>query len=195
MPVTFIPHLLTTFKGVIFPIVFFKLIDRIGFGWTVRVIGFMCLATLILPIFVMRQRIKPPAARSLIDWTAFSDVPYLIFVGSTTLGFIGLYVILFYLSYFGAAQGITDYSLSFYLVPILNAASVFGRTVPNAVSDITGPLNMIGPGAFICGILVFAMLGVKTVGGIVTIAVLFGFFSGVFIALPPVCFAALTKVC
>jgi len=110
-----------------------------------------------------------------------------------TLGFIGLYTIIFYLSYYGAQKQITDYSLSFYLVPILNAASVFGRTVPNAISDKTGTLNIIGPGALACAVLVFCMLAVSSVGGIVTVAVLFGFASGVFIALPPVCFAVLTK--
>jgi hypothetical protein len=37
------------------------------------------------------------------------------------------------------------------------------------------------------------MMGVRTLGGVTTIAVLYGFFSGVFIALPPVCFVRLTK--
>jgi len=36
------------------------------------------------------------------------------------------------------------------------------------------------------------MLAVTTEAGIIVIAVLFGFFSGVYIALPPVCFVALT---
>ncbi|KAG9881313.1 hypothetical protein KCU98_g20109, partial [Aureobasidium melanogenum] len=36
------------------------------------------------------------------------------------------------------------------------------------------------------------MIAVDGLGSIVTLAVLFGFFSGVFIALPPVCFVALT---
>lgn len=110
----------------------------------------------------------------------------------TFIGFIGLYVMLFYLSYFANASHIADDKMSFYLVPILNAASVFGRTVPNAISDKTGPFNMIAPGAMICGILTFCMIALTNLGGIIVIAILFGFFSGVFIALPPVCFAVLT---
>lgn len=178
--------------GVIYPIVFYKLIGQVGFGWTTRIIGFISLATLIVPVLVLKQRIKPAKARALIDTTAFKDFDYMFFCIGTFIGFIGLYVMLFYLSYFANASHIADDKMSFYLVPILNAASVFGRTVPNAISDKTGPFNMIAPGAMICGILTFCMIALTNLGGIIVIAILFGFFSGVFIALPPVCFAVLT---
>lgn len=179
--------------GIIYPIVFYQLINKIGFGWTVRVLGFIALATMLVPILLMRQRIKPLKARALIDWSAFTDWPFMIFVLGGTIGFVGLYTMLFYVSYYGESQGITNASLSFYLVPILNATSMFGRTVPNAFSDFTGPINIIIPGALICGILVFCMVAVGSVGAIVIVTLLFGFFSGVFISLPPVCFVMLTK--
>lgn len=127
--------------GVIYPIIFYKLIDRIGFGWTVRTIGFIALATQMVPLVFAKMRVKPAKARAILDWSAFTDWPYVFFVVSTLIGFIGLYVMLFYISYFGAATGITSPEMSFYLVPILNAASMFGRTLPNAISDKTGPFN------------------------------------------------------
>lgn len=179
--------------GIIYPIVLFQLIDRVGFGWAVRVMGFIALATLIIPIAVMRMRVKAAKPRSLIDWSAFTDVSYMLFVFGSLLGFIGLYVLLFYLSFFAQDQNITDTKMAFYIVPIFNAASCFGRTIPNAVSDKTGTLNLIAPGATVVGILMFCMLAVKHEAAIIVIAVLGGFFSGVFIALPPVCFVALTK--
>lgn len=37
------------------------------------------------------------------------------------------------------------------------------------------------------------MVAVKNAGGLIVEAILFGFFSGIFIALPPVLFVALTK--
>lgn len=172
---------------------FFKLIDEVGYRWSVRILGFTSLATLIIPIIVLKQRVKPPKARALLDWTAFKDIPYMTFTIGTMVGYTGLYVTFFYLSYSGLARRITDETLSFYLVPILNAGSVFGRTLPNWLSDKIGPFNVIFPGALICGILVLCMLTVHTVGGIVVIALFFGFFSGIFIALPPVLFVALTK--
>lgn len=183
----------SSFGGVIYPIVLYRLIDRIGFGWSVRVIGFIALGTLIFPIAVMKMRVKPPKARALIDWSAFTDFPFMLFTVSTMVGFMGLYVLLFYLSFFAEDQRVTDTNLAFYLVPIFNAASCFGRTLPNALSDKTGPFNMIAPGGAVVGILILCMMAVKNVAGIVVIAILSGFFSGVFIAMPPVCFVALTK--
>ena len=155
--------------------------------------GFLALATLILPITVMRMRFKPPKARALIDWSAFTDIPYMLFTIGTLIGFMGLTVILFYLSFYAQALGITDSRMAIYLVPIFNAASCFGRTLPNAISDKIGPFNMIAPGGIIVGILLLCMMAVKTEAAIIVMAVLTGFFSGVFIAMPPVCFVALSK--
>ncbi|GAB7326069.1 hypothetical protein MBLNU13_g10098t1 [Cladosporium sp. NU13] len=178
--------------GIIYPIVFYRLLPQIGFGWSVRVLGFMAFATLLIPISVLKMRVQPPKARSLLDSTVLADIPFVTFVLGAMIGFIGLYVELFYVSFFGQATGITDSSMSFYLVPILNAGSVFGRTLPNILSDRIGPINVIIPGAFICAILVFCNIAVESLGGIVVQALLFGFFSGIFIALPPVCFFSLT---
>lgn len=73
------------------------------------------------------------------------------------------------------------------------AASVFGRTIPNAVSDITGPLNLIIPGALIVGIVLFCFQVVSSVAGIVILTLLFGFFSGIYIALPFVIVVNISK--
>lgn len=183
----------SSFGGIIYPIVFYRLIGQIGFAWSVRVLGFLALATMLVPICTMKQRVRPQRARALVDASAFTDWPYVTFVAGALVGFIGLYVMFFYLSFYAQAQGITNSSLSFYLVAILNSTSMFGRTLPNALADKTGPLNLIVPGAFICGVLNLGMIGVHNVAGIVVMALLFGFFSGVFIALPPLLFVALTQ--
>jgi hypothetical protein len=88
----------------------------------------------------MKMRVQPKQARSIIDWSAFTDLPFMLFVFGALVGFIGLYVSFFYTSYYGQATGITNASLSFYVVPILNAGSVFGRTLPNILADKIGPL-------------------------------------------------------
>lgn len=140
----------------------------------------------------MKLRKKPGKVRSVIDWTAFTDFPFIFFTLGCVIGFIGLYTALFYTSYYAQAQGITNDSLAFYLVPILNAGSVFGRTLPNWLSDKVGPLNVICPGVIATGTIVLCYLAVDSVAGIVICTLLFGFCSGIFIALPPVLFAAFT---
>ncbi|TKA76765.1 hypothetical protein B0A55_03651 [Friedmanniomyces simplex] len=179
--------------GIIYPIMFYKLIPEVGFPWAVRILGFTVLATILVPITVMKMRVKPAKIRALFDPSAFTDGPYIWCVLTCTIGYIGLYVGIFYLSFFGQSTGTTDESLSFYLVPILNAASVLGRTVPNWISDKIGPLNVITPGALLMGVILLCNLGVHTSGGLIATVFFFGLFSGIFIALPPVLFVVLTK--
>ncbi|KAL2831552.1 major facilitator superfamily domain-containing protein [Aspergillus cavernicola] len=183
----------SSFGGIIYPIVLNRLIGPIGFGWAVRVIGFIALATLILPIVVMKQRVKPPKARALIDWSAFTDIPYMTLVLAGFISFMGLFTLFFYISYVGAARQLTSNDMAFYLVPILNAASCFGRTIPNAIADKLGPFNLITPCCMMVGILILSLMAVTNQAGLIVIAVFSGFFSGALIGLPPLCFVALTE--
>ncbi|KAL8710897.1 MAG: hypothetical protein Q9225_007213 [Loekoesia sp. 1 TL-2023] len=138
--------------GIIYPIIFFKLINQVGFGWSVRILGFTALVTLIVPLAVMEMRVTPGKVRSLIDWTAFTDWPYMTFVIGCFVGFIGLYITFFYISYFEQASG-----------------------------------------AVMVGLLLFCNIAVRNVGGIIVTTLFLGFFTGVFVALPPALFVALTN--
>ncbi|CEL03768.1 hypothetical protein ASPCAL04912 [Aspergillus calidoustus] len=179
--------------GVIYPIVLNRLLGPLGFGWSVRVIGFIALGTLLLPIAIMKQRVKPPKARALIDWSAFTDVPYMTFVLGGLIAFMGLFTLFFYISYVGSARGLVSNDMAFYLVPILNAASCFGRTIPNAMADKLGPFNLITPCCAMVGVLILCLITVTSEAGLIVIAVFSGFFSGALIGLPPLCFVALTE--
>jgi MFS family permease len=179
--------------GVIYPIVLNRLLGPLGFGWSVRVIGFIALGTLLLPIAIMKQRVKPPKARALIDWSAFTDVPYMTFVLGGLIAFMGLFTLFFYISYVGSARGIVSNDMAFYLVPILNAASCFGRTIPNAMADKLGPFNLITPCCAMVGVLIMCLITVTSEAALIVIAVFSGFFSGALIGLPPLCFVALTE--
>ncbi|EAS31604.3 uncharacterized protein CIMG_07083 [Coccidioides immitis RS] len=179
--------------GIIYPIILHRLIDRVGFGWSVRVIGFLALGTLLFPLAAMRLRVKPPKARSFIDWTAFTDAPYMFFVIASFIAFMGLFTQLFFLSFFTENRHIASTEIAFYIVPIFNAASCLGRSVPNAIADKTGPFNLISPGAIISGVLILCTIAVTNKGGLIVIALLSGFISGILIGMPPLCFVILTK--
>ena len=178
--------------GIIYPIVLYRLIGQIGFAWAVRVIGFIALGTLLIPIAIMRLRVKPPKARDMLDWSAFTDVPYVFLSLTSFVAYMGLFVITFYLSYYAADRQITSTSLAFYLVPIYNAGSCFGRTIPNALSDKTGPFNIIAPGCLAVGILMLCLMAVTSKAAIIVISFLSGACGGCLIGIQPLCFVALT---
>lgn len=178
--------------GVVYPIVLYRLIEEIGFPWAVRVIGFISFGTLLIPICLMKLRVKPPKIRAMMDPTSFTDVPYMAFIVTSLIAYMGLFVILFYLSFYSEAEGITSSALAFYLVPIFNAASMFGRTIPNMMADKFGPFNLLIPSALSSGVLMLCMMAVHSKGAIVVVALLSGFMSGALIGLPPVCLTMLT---
>lgn len=61
---------------------------------------------------------------------------------------------------------------------VLNGAGFFGRILPNFFVDKTGVWAQLTPCAVICGALMIAFIGIHDAAGIMTIAVLYGFFNG-----------------
>ncbi|KAI3325975.1 monocarboxylate permease-like protein, mch4 [Xylariaceae sp. AK1471] len=179
--------------GVIYPVVLSKLIDQVGFPWAVRAVGFIALGTFILPLLVMRIRVRAPKPRSIVDWSAFTDVPFIVFTLGVFFVFIANTVVIFYISFYPLDRGFTNQTLGFYIVAIFNAGSVLGRILPNALSDRIGVFNTLVPLTLILGVTQFALLGVFNTPGMVVEAIATGFFSGVVIALPPVAFRMLTE--
>lgn len=178
--------------GIVYPLVFRHLQQTVGFGWATRALGFISLVTLWFSVFVMRPRIKPKGRRKLVDTSAFKDVPYVLFCFAMFAGFIGFYGPVFYIQSYAIEKRLTSEDFAFYLLPILNAASVPGRILPNFLADYVGPLNILMPCATITGILALGWIGVTTQGGLIAFACLYGFFSGGFVSMPPVAITTLT---
>jgi MFS family permease len=95
-----------------------------------------------------------------------------------------VFVPFFYLPGFGQSIGLSV-DLSFYLLAILNAASLFGRLVGGAAADRMGRINTLSFACLICGILILCWLPIQSHEAIIAFAALFGFFSGMVIAVFP----------
>ncbi|EDU51158.1 major facilitator superfamily protein [Pyrenophora tritici-repentis] len=171
--------------GVIYPVVFHKLLPQIGFAWATRVLGFMFLATMVIPITCMRTRVLPAKARSLLDLRAFLIPAYSLQVVGFFVGFMGLYMPFFYAQLYAIQEKITNQNLAFYLIAILNSTSVFGRIVPNLLSDRIGPYNAVIPCTIMSAITCLCFMAVSSTAGIVVLMAFYGFFSGCFVSIPP----------
>lgn len=178
--------------GIVYPLAFRHMQQAVGFGWATRTLGFISLVTLTFSVVVMKPRIKPKGRRSLLDLGAFKEVPYVLFCIAMFMGFIGFYGPVFYIQSYAIEKKIATEDFAFYLLPILNAASVPGRILPNFLADYAGPLNILTPCATITGILALCWMGIHSLGGVIAFAVLYGFFSGGFVSMPPVAITTLT---
>ncbi|KAK0653450.1 Aspyridones efflux protein apdF [Lasiodiplodia hormozganensis] len=178
--------------GVVYPLIFRVLQPRIGFGWACRVTGFIALAGLLIANAVMRVRALPASRRSFLDRSAFKEAPYTLFSVGIFLAFMGLYTPLYYVQDFAVRRNIGDSGLRLNLLAILNAASTFGRIIPNFLADKLGPFNIMVPCAAMSGILSFTLIAVDSTASMVVFCVVYGFFSGTFVSLMPTILVSLS---
>ena len=87
-----------SFGGAIYPTVVRQLLPQIGFAWTVRVLGFINLACLLVVVAFMRPRLPPRKSGPLIEWQAFREVPYVSLVIGLSFVFGGLFFSFYYVS-------------------------------------------------------------------------------------------------
>ena len=169
--------------GIVLPIIFSRLEPHIGFGWATRVIGFLLLGLSVIPVVFMRTRVplqRDPgkSGKEMIDRTAFKDWPFVFFVVGNVFAFLGLYVPFFYTQIFAVAHHAADPGWAPYLVTLLNAGSVFGRIVPNAMADYLGSVNALAVCTAVSTVMALAWLGIRSLGGLIAFALLYGAFSG-----------------
>jgi MFS family permease len=165
----------------LYPVLLNNVIERApGFAWAVRAVAFMDLGLLVVANLIMRTRLPPKKKQENGDSLAkevLTDVPYMIFSLGTFLVFWGVFVPFFYLQLYTNLHHV-DARFTKYVITIMNAASVFGRTVPNFLADLYGPLNVMIVSSLLSAGLIFALFGATTVGGAIAFAICYGFFSG-----------------
>jgi MFS family permease len=172
--------------AVIYPIMFHKLIDQVGFGWTTRIIAFVALMGLSVSLLVLKRRLPPAKlSRSLLDIGALKEPPFVVFAFGLFFCFVGLYFPFFYLQSYFELYLHDDSSLAFYIFSVLNATSVLGRITPGLLADRVGGLNTLIPISLLATILSFVWIGIRDVAGTVVFACFYGYASGAIVSLPP----------
>lgn len=185
--------------GIIFPIALGKMFknSRIGFGWGVRICGFIALAILGPSSLAIRARL-PPRRSDFFLPSAFREIPYVLLIAALFCLFLGMFTPIFYIPSFAVtAQGMSP-GLAFYLVAILNAASLPGRLLPGILSDRIGRLNMLILASVATGVIILCWQRLQQHGSNAANAILvftsfFGFASGAIFSSDAVAFACVPR--
>lgn len=177
--------------GVIWPIVMDQLFLKtsLGFGWSIRVIGFMMIPLLGLAILTVRlptttqneqHEDGPRSARQevIVDRSFLKEPPFILLCVGLTLCSLGFFTPFFYTSNYAISQGLSQ-SLSFYTLTAINAGSAFGRIMPGFVADRLGKFNILSCAAFAAGVVVFCWTVASSAAGIFIWATIYGVASGV----------------
>ncbi|EFR00598.1 hypothetical protein MGYG_03603 [Nannizzia gypsea CBS 118893] len=179
--------------GLIFTAIFQQLIPKLGYGWTMRVFGFVTTACLTICNILARPRVPPRKTGPLLELAAFTEMSYTLFAIGIFLTFWGVYFAFYYLSSFGVAIINIPQTESFNLFLILNGVGIIGRTAPAYVADhYTGPMNILILVTIASIICAYAMIGVTSREGLYAWAVVYGILGNALQAMFPATLSSLT---
>ncbi|KAJ4286741.1 hypothetical protein N0V90_012993 [Kalmusia sp. IMI 367209] len=178
--------------GIIFPLIAQQLLPHVGFGWTVRVMGFVILFNALVFLSIARPRLPPRKAGPIIEFDAFKDPAYTCFCVGMFLNLWALFFAYFYINSFGRDIIRVDSSTSLNLLLTLNAIGVPARILCNLAADKFGPVNTLIPAVFAAGILIFCWVAIHSLGGLYVFCIFYGFVGGGIQSLFPAASASLT---
>ena len=180
--------------GIVIPIGLRHLIASIGFAWSMRILAFISLFTLIISNVLIRQRLPPRRQGSFMEYQALRQPEFALYVAGQFVTFFGFFGFYNYVESWADSINLDSKGFPLrYLLPLLNAASIFGRLIPCFIADYTGPLNIQGPAVFVTALLLFIWIPCRTIEPLLVITIFYGFFSGAVIAAPPAVVASMTK--
>jgi len=203
----------SSLAGVYWPIAIKRMIDKLGFAWTNRILGFIYIPCGVLMVVFLKSRLSLKNEINneergknfqlekllMLRLNVLNNWRFVVLTLSNMIGMFGLFPGLFYIDLYANKLGkklgheIVDPE---YILPILNAASLLGRLVPGILADHLGRLNVLFPFLVLSGIspLAFWLTSLNSNGLMFVHVILFGIGSGVFVSLFPTCVTQLFGV-
>lgn len=190
--------------GVIWPVMLERLLNytTLGFGWVMRIVGFMMIPLLGAACLGVAEAQKPasPPPKSSDESSTNNDAPapvpapeqkhqsgistllkhsvFIFLTAGLAISYLGLFIPFFYISSYATEIGVSPQT-SFYLISMLNAASLFGRVLPGHLADIWGHYNMILSAIFFSAVVAYCWTAATSFAGVIVVAIVYGFVSGV----------------
>ncbi|KAH8658511.1 major facilitator superfamily transporter [Xylariales sp. PMI_506] len=171
--------------GVVFPIMVSNLIRTIGYGWTMRVCALLLLILLVVANLTIRPYSLPQPQKVTTAQLLkpLKETPFLLLTAGFFLFSYGYYIPINYLPSQAISAGM-DSNLAQYLLPILNAGSLFGRLFAGFSGDKFGRYNIFIIVSYLSGIWILALwLPGTGTRPLIGFAALYGCFSGAYVSL------------
>ncbi|OTA99643.1 hypothetical protein M426DRAFT_324958 [Hypoxylon sp. CI-4A] len=161
--------------SIIFPATVQYLIPYIGFPWAVRCGGFVALFMVVLMNVLLKPRLLPRKAGPLVDWAAFKEPPYVIFVAGAFFFYWALYFGFFYINTYAMTVASFTPTSAVSLLLIMNAVSIPARPMLGWLADAyLGPINAFILSSITLAITFFAWIAINTPSTMYGFAILFG---------------------
>jgi MFS family permease len=131
--------------GTILPIMVQKLLQEVGFAWTMRITAFFIWHLQTMAMFTVQSRIKKPrrtrvSMREMLS--PLKEAPFALTALGVFLFTLGFWIPLNYLVVEAVYYGVRP-ALALYLVAVLNAVSLPARIIAGHAADHFGPFNVM----------------------------------------------------
>jgi MFS family permease len=158
----------TAVGGILYPIIFVRLLPSVGFAWATRVLGFITLAELVVALALILPYTKPATKsktgppRALFEPRALMEPAFGMFCVALFFMWIAYWVPFFFIpTYAEFGLGATS-TWSFYLLVITNAATIPGRLFAVFIISRAGVAGGMFGFAFVSSILLYAWIAVDS---------------------------------
>ncbi|GAM87002.1 hypothetical protein ANO11243_050230 [Dothideomycetidae sp. 11243] len=171
--------------GIIYPLIFRRLLRELGFGWATRVVGFVTMGFLLVAAVLIKPLHLNNAPKKLRDPTMFKDPYYVSFIFSGLLIGFGMMIPYYDSGLFWVARFDHNLDSAFYTLIIANVGGFFGRLLISAAVDYGVPAEyMMTVSTAVTAALGFGWIGVHTKSSYYAFLVLWGIFSSANATLP-----------
>ncbi|KAF4337626.1 monocarboxylate transporter 4 [Fusarium beomiforme] len=181
--------------GVLFPLLVRPLLTKVGFAWTLRVVGFIQLFLLSIALILVKPRLRPLRSGPLIDLSAFKDIEYVLYVTASFFTCMGVYLAYYFIA--ACSRTTIDPHFTFYqsldLLMILNGVGVPGRLLANWTADYIGAINIFAPHSFLAGIILYFWMAVTNKPGLYVWSIFYGLLAAAIQSLFPTGISLLTE--
>ncbi|KAF4965492.1 hypothetical protein FSARC_6725 [Fusarium sarcochroum] len=180
--------------GMIFPSLVRVLLLKVGFAWTLRITGFVQLVTLTIALILAKPRIKPRRSGPWIDFSAFKDIEYTLYIVASFFTCLGVYLAYYFIAAYSrtALDPPFAFTESLDLLMILNGVGVVGRLLSNWTADHIGAINVFAPHALAASILLYFWMAVSDKPGLYVWSVIYGIIAAAIQSLFPTGISLLT---
>ncbi|KAK6953482.1 hypothetical protein Daesc_005787 [Daldinia eschscholtzii] len=171
--------------GLVFPIIAQQLPGKIGFPWTMRVMGFVVMFNAAVMLTFARTRLPPRPRGPIVEWAAFKELPYSLYTAGAFCVLWSVRILssvnanVLKINHYGRTILHMESTTSLNTLFIANAVGVPGRIIPALVSDAyLGPFRTLVPLAISASVLYFGWIGVRDPATLYVFAVLSGIING-----------------
>ncbi|KAI5359704.1 Putative major facilitator superfamily, MFS transporter superfamily [Septoria linicola] len=200
--------------GILWPIALDQMLnkDDVSFGWTMRIIGFVMIPLLVMVLIFVRKPAVPtsttvdtvenasePEKKNAEETTPKKTIPstlkqppFILLCLGLAIAYLGFFAPIFYISVYATSLGFSE-GFAFYLISILNGASLFGRILPGFIADRYGHFNILVLASVSSGLVVFCWTTATSIPGLVIWTIAYGFTSGAILSLQLACATGLTS--